>query len=70
MHTKTIFPRIIHGNISGTADITGDPVIKNEVIGVITERITPQSRPQNTVTIISAALIIGPVINTLVFLKN
>ena len=31
-----IFPIMIHGNIAGIAAITGLPVMKNDVTGVIT----------------------------------
>ena len=42
---RMIFPIMIHGNIAGMAAIIGLPVIKNEVIGVITLKIMPQARP-------------------------
>ena len=33
--TRMIFPIMIHGNIAGIAAITGLPVMKNDVTGVI-----------------------------------
>ena len=57
--TRMIFPIIIHGNIAGMAAIIGLPVMKKEVIGVITLKMMPQARPAYTVVKIRAALMIG-----------
>ena len=65
-----IIPIIIHGNIAGMAAIIGLPVMKKEVIGVITLKMMPQARPAYTVVKIRAALMIGPVMYTFRFLKN
>lgn len=68
--TRISFPAIIQGIIIGNAAITGAPVIKNDVIGVIIAIIEPQSVPQYSVVIIRMVLIIGPVMYTDKFLKN
>ena len=43
--TRMIFPIMIHGNIAGIAAITGLPVMKNDVTGVIMLRIMPHAIP-------------------------
>ena len=43
--TRMTFPIMIHGNRAGTAAITGIPVMKKEVIGVIILRMIPQASP-------------------------
>ena len=63
-------PSIMHGNIAGIAAITGLPVIKKEVMGVMMLKIIPQVSPAYTTVKIRAAFIIGPVIYTLKFLRN
>ena len=68
--TRIIFPIITHGMIAGIADMTGLPVIRNEVTGVITERMIPHAIPAPSAAMIRHALMIGPVMYTLVFLKN
>ena len=71
MHpTIKMFPIMTQGMIAGMADITGLPEIKKEVTGVITDKIIPQESPALSPARIMQALITGPVINTLVFLKN
>ena len=64
------FPAIMHGNIAGMAAITGLPVIKNAVTGVIILKIIPHASPAYNTVKINAALITGPVMYTLKFLKN
>lgn len=49
------------------AAIIGLPVMKKEVIGVITLKMMPQARPAYTVVKIRAALMIGPVMYTFRF---
>ena len=43
--TRRALPAMIHGMIAGMAPMIGLPVIKNDVTGVITERIMPQGIP-------------------------
>ena len=66
-NTRMILPSIMHGNIAGIAAITGLPVIKKEVMGVMMLKIIPQASPAYTTVKIRAAFIIGPVIYTLKF---
>ena len=53
---------MIHGMIAGMAPMIGLPVIKNDVTGVITERIMPQGIPTLNTAKIGHALMTGPVI--------
>ena len=48
----------------------GLPVIRNDVTGVITDKIIPHAIPAPSAAMIRHALMIGPVMYTLVFLKN
>ena len=50
--------------------MTGLPVIIKAVTGVITERIRAHNNPAVNTAIIKQALMIGPVIKVLRFLKN
>lgn len=68
--TIKIFPIMTQGMIAGMADMTGLPEMKKEVTGVITDKIIPQESPALSPARMMQALITGPVINTLVFLKN
>lgn len=68
--TSRALPVIMQGRTAGIADTMGVPEIKNAVTGVITERMIPHRRPPLNPARIIQALITGPVINTLVFLKN
>lgn len=68
--TIRIFPIITQGIMAGMADMTGLPEMKKEVIGVMTDRMIPQESPAESPARIIQALMMGPVINTLVFLKN
>jgi hypothetical protein len=63
-------PSITIGIIIGTAAITGLPVIMKAVTGVMILRIMPHHSPAVRTAMIMQALMIGPVINTLKFLKN
>ena len=65
-----IFPIIIHGNIAGMAAIIGLPVMKKDVIGVMILKMTPHTVPAYKTVRMRAALMIGPVMYTLRFLKN
>ena len=56
--------------IAGIADMIGLPVIRNDVTGVITDKIIPHAIPAPSAAMIRHALMIGPVMYTLVFLKN
>jgi hypothetical protein len=67
---RMIFPIITHGMIAGIADMIGLPVIRNDVTGVITDKIIPHAIPAPSAAMIRHALMIGPVMYTLVFLKN
>lgn len=44
--TKTMFPIMMHGSITGTAEISGLCVNINENTGIITDNITPLTNPQ------------------------
>lgn len=68
--TIRIFPIMTQGMIAGMADITGLPEMKKEVTGVMTAKIIPQESPALNPARMIQALMTGPVINTLVFLKN
>ena len=68
--TRMIFPIITHGMIAGIADMIGLPVIRNDVTGVITDKMIPHAIPAPSAAMIRHALMIGPVMYTLVFLKN
>lgn len=69
-YDRRIFPLMIHGNMAGMNAIIVAPVMKNEVIGVMTLRMIPQTVPAYRTVRMSAALMIGPVMYTLRFLKN
>lgn len=43
--TRIAFPIIMHGNIAGMAAIIGLPVMKKDVMGVITLKIMPHASP-------------------------
>lgn len=43
--TRIAFPIIMHGNIAGMAAIIGLPVMKKDVIGVMTLKIMPHASP-------------------------
>ena len=60
--TRRALPAMIHGMIAGMAPMIGLPVIKNDVTGVITERIMPQGIPTLNTAKIRHALMTGPVI--------
>jgi hypothetical protein len=70
MKTNTTLPSMIRGMIHGTALISGFPVIKKAVTGVIIDRISAQLNPAIMTHSIRHRLMIGPVIYTLKFLKN
>ncbi len=44
--TKTMFPIMMHGSITGTAEISGLCVKINENTGIITDNIIPLTNPQ------------------------
>ena len=60
--TRRALPAMIHGMIAGMAPMIGLPVIKNDVTGVITERIMPQGIPTLNTAKIRHALMTDPVI--------
>ena len=70
MNTNTTFPSMMRGMIQGTALISGFPVIRNAVTGVIIDKISAQLKPAIMTHNIRHRLMIGPVIYTLKFLKN
>jgi hypothetical protein len=60
---------MISGIIGGTAVITGAPVIRKDVTGVITDNIRAGISPVERAQIIRQAFTTGPVMKTLMFLK-
>jgi len=61
---------MIRGIIPGITFITGAPVIIKAVTGVTIDKSIAQGSPQAMTQMIMHVLIMGPVINTLVFLKK
>jgi uncharacterized membrane protein len=61
---------MIHGRMTGIAAMIGLPVMKNDVIGVMMDKMIPQVMPTLKPARIRHALMTGPVIKILVFLKN
>lgn len=56
--------------MTGIAAMIGLPVMKNDVIGVMMDKMIPQVMPTLKPARIRHALMTGPVIKILVFLKN